>query len=34
MFILLAKIFNCTFNLFIDSILGEPIIDEASFYVF
>ena len=33
-FILLANIFNCTFNLFINNIVRECIIDESLFYVF
>ena len=33
-FILLANIFNHTFNLFINNIVREPIIDESLFYVF
>ena len=28
-FILLAEFFNCTFNLFINNIVREPIIDEC-----
>ena len=34
MFILLANIFDYTFNLFINNIVIEPIIDESLFYVF
>ena len=33
-FILLANIFNYTFNFFINNIVREPIIDESLFYVF
>ena len=33
-FILLATIFNCTFDLFINNIIRELIIDESLFYVF
>ena len=32
--ILLVKIFNHTFNLFINSIVRKPIIDESLYYVF
>ena len=34
MFILLADIFNFTFNLFINNIVSEPFIDESLFYIF
>ena len=34
MFILLARIFNYTFNLFLNDIVSEPIIGEGLFYVF
>ena len=33
-FILLADIFNCTFNLFFNNIVREPIIDESLFYIY
>ena len=33
-FILLVKIFNCTFNLFINNVDKEPIIYGSLFYVF
>ena len=33
-FILLADIFNSIFNLFINNIVKEPIIDESLFYIF
>ena len=33
-FILLANIFNYTFNLLINNIVREPITDESLFYVF
>ena len=33
-FILLANIFNYTFNLFLNNIVSESIIDESLFYVF
>ena len=33
-FILLIKIFNCTFNLFINNVVRETIFDEGLFYGF
>ena len=33
-FILLVNILNHTFNLFINNIVGKPIIDESLFYFF
>ena len=33
-FILLVNIFNHTFNLFINNIVRQPMIDESLFYVF
>ena len=33
-FILMTDIFNCTFNLFMNNIVKQPIIDESLFHIF